>query len=85
MCLIRFWSERAKYEINKFSTCTYSFMTFFFMDPDPDFSGSEFSADPDLDSRKKFDPDPEKNPDPKHCPEGPSKIILIRKVPHPQH
>ena len=47
--LIRFWSsltkkdsvESAKYEITKFSTCTNSFRAFFFMDPDPDFSGSD--------------------------------------------
>ena len=31
------------------------------------FHESGFLADPDLDSEKKSDPDPEKNPDPKHC------------------
>ena len=28
---------------------------------------SGFLADPDSDSGKKFDPEPEKSPDPKHC------------------
>ena len=64
MFLIRFWRnltkkdsvESAKYKINKFSTCTFSFTGGpFFMDPDTDFYriGSGFSADPDPDSGKK--------------------------------
>ena len=64
MFLIRFWRnltkkdsvESAKYKINKFSNCTFSFTVGpFFMDPDTDFYriGSGFSADPDPDSGKK--------------------------------
>ena len=61
MFLIRFWRnltktdnvESDKYEINKFSTCTFSFRTFF--NGSGFFRiGSGFSADPDPDSGKKF-------------------------------
>ena len=58
--------ESAKYEIQIFlliGTYLLTVFTYFFMDPDPNFSRS----DPDLrpirirTQEKKFDPDPEKN------------------------
>ena len=62
MFLIRFWSnltkkdsvENAKYEIKKISTFTHIFRTFFHGSGSGFFRiGSGFSADPDLDARKK--------------------------------
>ena len=37
------------------------------MDTDPDFSGSDPDFQQIQTQEKKFDPDPEKSPDPKHC------------------
>ena len=59
--------ESAKYEINKFFYFYLQFWDVFFswiriwIFPDPDFRPTRIRT-----QEKKFGPDPEKNPDPKH-------------------
>ena len=61
--------ESAKYEINKFFYFYLQFWDVFFswiriwIFPDPDFRPTRIRI---RTQEKKFDPDPEKNPDPKH-------------------